>query len=474
MDEEETPSKRITRGSIAKSRDNQQEVISKSGNTPLKMQEVMDVENSKRKIKKVNKHKEEKSVDVLISKKKRKVKEIASTSNKEDAQSDSAEKLHFERVEKSDHIPRILNWVTKKDYPRIESFMKGMFSDITFRNITPIPLEIAIISLMPEYVQSDTASPPIPPSKIEADDVIQSPDSDDDFQDPSKSINNKGKENIVSYSRISPTKKRLRQSVLVISKKTPPKVRQDHNIKRPQTRNAPVSPSVKTRRVRHTKQPAIAVTKPVKKEFTDLRKLIQDNFNVVLNVINTKKLTTKVSGLEVPSKSPIGRMQQLPIQSPCSLSGLQRPDEMSNLENNEGIQYYLNVPITDELSLGQKKEESLKLPIIDELSPDEKISETFGHPLKVPITDELSPEDTIPVGQDLPPEYQVDSDFMDDHLEVNKNSVKWLREGLIARHKNKDCGVYSSAYAEFLSDGNGISAGPFDPDLMHSRYATLL
>uniref|UniRef100_M1DWP6 Ulp1 protease family, C-terminal catalytic domain containing protein n=1 Tax=Solanum tuberosum TaxID=4113 RepID=M1DWP6_SOLTU len=54
------------------------------------------------------------------------------------------------------------------------------------------------------------------------------------------------------------------------------------------------------------------------------------------------------------------------------------------------------------------------------------------------------------------------------------NFWKWLREGLLARHQNKDCGLYISAYAEFLSDGNGISIGPFDPDLMRSRYAALL
>uniref|UniRef100_M1DYU0 Ulp1 protease family, C-terminal catalytic domain containing protein n=1 Tax=Solanum tuberosum TaxID=4113 RepID=M1DYU0_SOLTU len=33
-------------------------------------------------------------------------------------------------VKKSDHIPRILSWVTKRDYPRIEYFMKGMFCDV--------------------------------------------------------------------------------------------------------------------------------------------------------------------------------------------------------------------------------------------------------------------------------------------------------------------------------------------------------
>ncbi|WMV58906.1 hypothetical protein MTR67_052291 [Solanum verrucosum] len=37
-----------------------------------------------------------------------------------------------------------------------------------------------------------------------------------------------------------------------------------------------------------------------------------------------------------------------------------------------------------------------------------------------------------------------------------------------------DYGVYISAYAEFLGNGNGIPADPFDPDLMLSRYVTLL
>ncbi|KAH0775740.1 hypothetical protein KY290_007151 [Solanum tuberosum] len=111
-------------GSIAKSQINQQEGMSKSSNTPFKMKEVMHVAKSKGKTKNLDKHKEDKSVDVLTSKKKRKVKEIASTSNKQDksvdiliskkkrkgkdiasisnkenAQSDSVEQLHFGRIE---------------------------------------------------------------------------------------------------------------------------------------------------------------------------------------------------------------------------------------------------------------------------------------------------------------------------------------------------------------------------------------
>ncbi|XP_049399676.1 uncharacterized protein LOC125863683 [Solanum stenotomum] len=286
-------------------------------------------------------------------------------------------------------------------YYRIHGFPIAM--QITFRNITPTPLKIAIIPLPLEYVQSDTASPSIPPSNIEANDVIQSPDSDDDFQDPSKSINNKGQEKVVSNSDILSTKKMVRQSVPAIPKKIPPKVVQDHDIKRPQTRNAQVSPSVKTgittsnndsSQINIFRAEFDLFNLSVKEEFTNLRKLIQDNFNIVLNAINIKKSTAKDSDLEVPPKYPIEGMPQPPIQSPSSSSELQRSDEMNNLENNEKL---------------------IK-------------SKTVGQSLKVLTTDELSSDDTIleHVSQDLPPEYQVDPDFMYDHLEVNKNSVDVL------------------------------------------------
>ncbi|KAH0705939.1 hypothetical protein KY285_010458 [Solanum tuberosum] len=150
---------------------------------------------------------------------------------------------------------------TTRKYYRLHGFPIAM--KITFRNITPSPLEIAIIPLQREYTKSDTTPPPIPSSKIEADDVIKSPYSDDYFQDPPKSIINKEKEKVISDSGSSPIKKRLRQSVPIVSKTTLAKVFQDNCTKKPQTRNAPVSPSVKTRGLRHTKQPTVTVTKPV-------------------------------------------------------------------------------------------------------------------------------------------------------------------------------------------------------------------
>ncbi|KAG5579899.1 hypothetical protein H5410_050526 [Solanum commersonii] len=570
MDEEETPSKRITRGfqeisgSIAKSRINQQEGMSKSSNTPLKMQEVMHVANSKGKTQKVDKHKEDKSVDVLTSKKKRKVKEIASTSNKQDKSVDvliSMKKRKVKEIASTKFVfnieepNRILQMyfsekksISKAEF--VQSFNNKVWGDnvddalkfgilyfihsyilseepisttieqidfdlvesgifqIIFRNITPTPLEIAIVPLPSEYVQSDTASPSIPPSNIEADDVIQSPNLDDDFQDPPKSINNKGKEKVVSISDILPIKM-VRQSVSAIPQKIPPKVVQDHDIKRPQTR----------------------IT-------------TSNNDSSQINLLRAEFDLFKLSS---------------PIQSPSSSSGLQRPDEMNNLENNE-------VPVTDELSLDQKKEEDVL--VNDEYVPDQiedvqKQDSTVGvdqlddsmqnakehiicvaliqmlshvdasynrvlteSPILIPglQLSRLNPErsivlhlgagvvDETPIHRIKRPgsssklpvifdqKHPFDSISGTHDTSLYTNFWKWLREGLYAFSHPKyrlhtnfdsfdivhvndiprqpqgslDCGLYISAYAEFLSDGNDISTGPFDPDLMRSKYAVLL
>ncbi|KAH0697083.1 hypothetical protein KY290_014510 [Solanum tuberosum] len=64
-------------------------------------------------------------------------------------------------VKVCDHIPRILNWKTKKDFPRLSYFAKGMFRDdnnpvrtLVFKNITPTPMELKILELPFKYVQS--------------------------------------------------------------------------------------------------------------------------------------------------------------------------------------------------------------------------------------------------------------------------------------------------------------------------------
>ncbi|KAG5571507.1 hypothetical protein H5410_061273 [Solanum commersonii] len=65
------------------------------------------------------------------------------------------------------------------------------------------------------------------------------------------------------------------------------------------------------------------------------------------------------------------------------------------------------------------------------------------------------------------PKYRFRIDF-DSFDIVYVNDIPQQPQG------SMDYGVYISAYAEFLGDGNGILAGPFDPYFMLSRYVTLL
>ncbi|KAH0775534.1 hypothetical protein KY290_006945 [Solanum tuberosum] len=93
-------------------------------------------------------------------------------------------------VKMSDHIPRILNWKTKKDFPHLDYFAKGMFRDdnnpLIFQNISATPMENLILDLPPEYVEPDAT-----PTHI-----ATAINSDDDFQDPPCPDNNKGKEKV--------------------------------------------------------------------------------------------------------------------------------------------------------------------------------------------------------------------------------------------------------------------------------------
>ncbi|KAH0758572.1 hypothetical protein KY290_022065 [Solanum tuberosum] len=155
-------------------------------------------------------------------------------------------------VKVSHHIPRILNWKTKKDFPRLSYFAKGMFRDdnnpLVFKNLTPTPMELKILELPPEYVQSD-------PSPTE---TTAANASDDDFQDPPCPINNKGKEKVDTC--LSPPKK-SRQTITPIQNKTTPRVISKQPCLRKSPRRAnvakrPKSPLPKRQTKKHANVPS--------------------------------------------------------------------------------------------------------------------------------------------------------------------------------------------------------------------------
>ncbi|KAH0692729.1 hypothetical protein KY285_019826 [Solanum tuberosum] len=226
----QSPSKRFTRGSMSKS-NTMQEIKSKLKNNPIRL-EGMSAKSKQSNIKIVEGGKKDQSAagqgkkafDLLILHLHTKIKhdgkyfrlygfplalqvwfyECCSNFDEEIA------------VKVSHHIPRILNWKTKKDFPRLSYFAKGMFRDdnnpLVFKNITPTPMELKILELPPEYVQSDSS-----PTETATANV-----SDDDFQDPPCPINNKGKEKVDTC--LSPPKKKSRQTVTPIQNKTTPRV----------------------------------------------------------------------------------------------------------------------------------------------------------------------------------------------------------------------------------------------------------
>ncbi|WMV20621.1 hypothetical protein MTR67_014006 [Solanum verrucosum] len=243
-------------------------------------------------------------------------------------------------VKVSHHIPRILNWKTKKDFPRLSYFAKGMFRDdnnpLVFKNITPTPMELKILELPPEYVQSDSS-----PTETTAANA-----SNDDFQDPPCPINSKGKEKVDTC--LSPPKKKSRQTVTPIQNKTTPRVisKQPCLIKSPRRANVakrPKSPLPKRQAKKHANVPSYTGIKQnveikssvafeipstskshdfsilrdefdqfklsMEKQFTDLRNFIENNFKVVLDSIKSKDAEDKGDGVEVTDKVPVSVVQ---------------------------------------------------------------------------------------------------------------------------------------------------------------------
>ncbi|KAH0690084.1 hypothetical protein KY289_017442 [Solanum tuberosum] len=198
-------------------------------------------------------------------------------------------------VKVSHHIPRILNWKTKKNFPRLSYFAKGMFRDDN--NLIRTKQQLQMLR---------------------------------NFQDPPCPINNKGKEKVDTY--LSPPKKKSRQTVTPIQNKTTPRVisKQSCLIKSPRRANVakrPKSPLPKRQTKKHANVPSYTGIKKnieikssvafeipstskshdfsisrdefdqfklsMEKQFTDLRNFIENNFKVVLDSIKSKNAEDK-------------------------------------------------------------------------------------------------------------------------------------------------------------------------------------
>ncbi|KAG5607274.1 hypothetical protein H5410_028766 [Solanum commersonii] len=270
-------------------------------------------------------------------------------------------------VKVSHHIPRILNWKTKK-FPRLSYFAKGMFRDDN--NPIHFPTETTAANA-----------------------------SDDDFQDPPCPINNKEKKK------------------LILNKTTPRVIsKQPCLIKSPRRANVakrPKSPLPKRQAKKHANVPSYTGIKQnveikssvafeipstskshdfsisrdefdqfkllMEKQFTDLRNFIENSFKVVLDSIKSKNAKDKGDSVEVtegcsstvPSSTPEVSIHQSNLHSPAGQSTFSPlVQQFSNPEpqghNNSGVPINFKVQNTSnifEVQNNSEKENCEDVPI---------------------------------------------------------------------------------------------------------------
>ncbi|KAH0646614.1 hypothetical protein KY284_034498 [Solanum tuberosum] len=163
-------------------------------------------------------------------------------------------------------------------------------------NLSPTPMELKILELPPEYVRLDQF-----PTKISA-----ANDSDDDFQDTPRPNNNKGKEKVNTCS--SPPKKKSRQTITPIQKKTPPMIISKHPLRKsPQHANVPKRPKSPLSK-RQAKQCA-NVTFSI-----GIKQNVEIKSSVASEIPSTNKSPDfKVSIHQSPLQSPAGHSEFIPL-----------------------------------------------------------------------------------------------------------------------------------------------------------------
>ncbi|MCE0482059.1 hypothetical protein HAX54_040438 [Datura stramonium] len=169
-------------------------------------------------------------------------------------------------------IPKLLNWKTNDNHPCYENLMQEMFSIVNnpliFRNIVPNPRELLILELPQTFVESHSVY-------LVANEANHS---DDDFMEVQLKFQMlKGKK--VGDSS-SPVKKKTKQQ----SAASPHSIRRQlRHVIKPSVKKMPSIQPLRKKSV-SPKEEAV-VTQAVKDEFDDIRRLINEKFNSVMDAV---------------------------------------------------------------------------------------------------------------------------------------------------------------------------------------------
>ncbi|KAH0735676.1 hypothetical protein KY285_011383 [Solanum tuberosum] len=80
----------------------------------------------------------------------------------------------------------------------------------------------------------------------------------------------------------------------------------------------------------------------------------------------------------------------------------------------------------------------------------------------------------IQLNQQIASDFPSFNLFITQEIADNVEFAAKMREERRSEYKDRDCGIYMLAYAEWLSYGQGNPASKFDVMFLRSRYAALL
>uniref|UniRef100_A0A3Q7HLP2 Uncharacterized protein n=1 Tax=Solanum lycopersicum TaxID=4081 RepID=A0A3Q7HLP2_SOLLC len=242
----------------------------------------------------------------------------------------------------SDRIPRILNWQTVGAKPRLKTLMKDTSNDgnreIKWKNVVPSLMEIAILQLPLEGVEKSTEGVQTEPHRDIDEQALFGQNSDDDFVNPPP-------------RSMKVTGKRKKGQSVTLAKIVRKK---DSNITDQMERNEHIDPVANQtgkklqleklcgrkkwcskKKTTRTCVPTKDFQIPsVREEFKDIRKLMNDNFNIIMYTLKDKKNNENVGQRSQPFTSPI-------------LSENQNQNNINNHNATQGRQHFTS-PVVSE------------------------------------------------------------------------------------------------------------------------------
>ncbi|XP_060202037.1 uncharacterized protein LOC132630482 [Lycium barbarum] len=211
-------------------------------------------------------------------------------------------------------IPRMFNWRTVNQKPSVNYLMLGMFKDgediLKFNNIVPTMLEVEKLGLRPYMVNRPAPPPQIHQEENEYADFTTTP--------PHVAVAKKTQKNDASKSLLHKKPRKMSTAALLVQN-SPTTIPKNSTVGQSSTKSASVVDKSVQSKGKEKTAPSVhrvpvddvlAEFKDVSTELKDLRKVIDENFEKVLEHVKGKQNSEKVDDNETHVLLPDGNIHQ--------------------------------------------------------------------------------------------------------------------------------------------------------------------